>query len=395
MWGFKNISINFNINAINENSMTHGLIGTLIETLKVHINFKRVNSPSTKSGNTCIGGTVGTQVTIQHHGLTYTEIKDLVELLVNQKLVSFEDDARRTYTLRVEEFKNDLLEKIKNLPSNEIEKLKEPDTQLILREAASISGRKQDPNLKKILSNLVIHRIKNDKEGKEELKNIVFNEAILTINKLTMDQIKIITLCYITQYVAASSIDSQEKFVELIDNTYGPFLDFKNTSTEFQHIVYTGCGSMGVKLVYGSCVIIPTFGQRYPAVFTNSIKKDLIDTLNLSEDFKNKIVKLNDSGTDYQAIFNTPEEFQNFLKEYNICDDTKARLSNLFYQHQKTNEEIINIFKNFTKHGKKMIEIWTDTPITTLSLTSVGIAIGACYFQQVTSQNIDIDIWLN
>ena len=52
----------------------------------------------------------------------------------------------------------------------EIAKLREPDTQLTLMEAAKISGRKQSEELRNLLANLVVSRIKNDNSGKEELK---------------------------------------------------------------------------------------------------------------------------------------------------------------------------------------------------------------------------------
>ena len=190
----------------------------LIEKLSLIFKFNKTNSPSfkvtTKTNienraegiNTQIG-----QVNI-HQGLSYTEAKDLIVSVVDQKLVAFRDEAKAVYEERANEFVKLLISKIKELPENEIAKLKQPDTQLTLIEAAKISGRKQDEELRNLLANLVVSRIKNDKTGKEELKNIVYNEAISTINKLTIDQLKIITLCYLLRYTSYNGIISWDTF---------------------------------------------------------------------------------------------------------------------------------------------------------------------------------------
>lgn len=202
----------------------------LIEKLSFIFKFSKINSPSVKltsktkienkaeEVNTQIG-----QVNI-HQGLSYTEAKDLIVSVVDQKLVAFRDEAKAIYKERANEFVRLLTSKIKELPENEMAKLKEPDTQLTLLEAAKISGRKQDENLRNLLANLVVSRIKNDKTGKEELKNIVYNEAISTINKLTVDQLKIITLCYLLRYTFYNRIVSWDTFKNYLNTHIKPFL---------------------------------------------------------------------------------------------------------------------------------------------------------------------------
>jgi hypothetical protein len=97
--------------------------------------------------------------------------------------------------------------------------------------------------LHKNLSSLIIQRINNDNE---DLKRIVYDEAISTINKLTIDQLKIITLCYLLKYTSYGGIVSWEAYKKYLDRHIKPFLGFKNTNAEFQHIEYAGCGSIGI-----------------------------------------------------------------------------------------------------------------------------------------------------
>jgi len=237
--------------------------------LKITFDFEKINSTSLKIENKAeeVKAQIG-QVNIQQR-LTYSEAKDLIVSVVGQKLIAFENEAKAIYNVRVNEFKNLLTDKIKDLPEEEIAKLREPDSQLTLIEAAKISGRKQNDELRNLLANLVVSRIKNDKTGKEELKNIVYNEAISTINKLTIDQLKIITLCYLLKYTSYSGIVSWDTFKNYLNTHIKPFLDFKNTNAEFQHIEYAGCGSIGIS----SRDLINIHKQQYSFYFLTWLRK--------------------------------------------------------------------------------------------------------------------------
>jgi hypothetical protein len=369
----------------------------IIETIKINFNFKRKNSPSQKikhktqiankaeRAETQIG-----QINIRK-GLTYFEIKDLVKSVVDQQLIAFRDEAETVYIQRTEEFKNLLVDKIKYLPEEEISKLKEPDTQLTLLEAAKISGRKQNEELRELLANLVVNRIKNDKSGKEELKNIVYNEAVSTINKLTVDQLKIVTLCYLLRYTRYSNIVSWDTFNNYLNSNIKQFLDFKDTDAEFQHLEYAGCCSISPL----SWDLIDIFKMNYSFLFLNLVNKNQIDELALSDEIKNEIVALDVKEDKYFIRVLNKTELENYLKEKDVDEETVKNLVEIYESHVKNNEDIKTKISDETDIGKELLGLLEQSTLQHLSLTSVGIAIAASYFEQVTGQKIDIDIWIN
>lgn len=363
----------------------------IVEKIKITFDFKKINSPSLRIENKAeeVKAQIG-QVNIQN-GLTYTEAKDLVNSVVDQKLVEFKDEAESTYIQRTNEFKQLLAEKLKDLPEQEISKLKEPDTQLTLIEAAKISGRKQNEELRNLLANLVVSRIKNDKTGKEELKNIVYNEAISTINKLTIDQLKIITLCYLLRYTINGSIVSWNRFEEYLNTHIKPFLGFKNTNAEFQHIQYAGCGSISI----GSWDLIKLLKMEYSFLFLNLVEKDQIDGLNLLDEIKKEIVVVDINEDKYFINFRNKTELESFLKEKNVNKETEEKLVSIYENHIKNNEEVKKKTSDETEVGKELLDLWEKSSLKHLSLTTVGIAIGASYFEQVIGEIIDIGIWIN
>lgn len=361
-------------------------IKNIIEKIKITFDFKRINSPLLKLDNRIQIG----QANIQQ-GLTYSEAKDLIELVVDPKLSALKDEAEATYNGRVNEFKNLFTEKTKNLLAEEIAKLREPDTQLALIEAAKISGRKQNEELRNLLANLVVSRIKNDKTGKEELKNIVYNEAISTINKLTIDQLKIATLCYLLRYSWHTDVDSWEAFDNCLNTRIKPFLGFKNTNAEFQHIEYAGCGSMDS---FGWDVI-DIFRRYYSFLFFNLLEKEQIDNLNLSDEVKKTVVVLDTKEDKYSIRFKNRKKLEEYLEKKKVEEQTKKKLYSIYEGHIRSKDDIKAKILRETKIGKELMEIWEKSALKHLSLTSVGIAIAASYFEQTTGEKINIDIWIN
>lgn len=363
----------------------------LIEEIKIAFNFNKVNSPSSKVKNEAknVGTQVG-QLTI-HQGLSYSDAKDLIVSVVDQKLIEFKDEAVETFNERTDEFKKLLSEKIKDLPEQDMDRLREPDTQIALLEAAKISGRKPNEELRNLLANLVVSRIKNDKTGKEELKNIVYNEAISTVNKITTDQLKIITLCYLARYTSYSGIISWDTFKIYLNTHIKPFIHFKNTNAEFQHIEYAGCGGIGI----GSWNLVDIYRQQYSFLFSKLIEKEKIEDINLPAEIKNELIRLDTIEDKYFVRIKNKEELEKYLKNKGLEEKKISQFTSLYEQNIKNSDEVKKKLEEETEIGKELAELWEKSNIPHLSLTSVGIAIAASYFEQVVGEKINIDIWIN
>jgi len=258
-------------------------------------------------------------------------------------------------------------------------------------EAAKISGRKQNTELRNLLANLVICRIKNDKSGREELKNIVYNEAISTINKLTVDQLKIITLCYLLRYTCYKGIVSWENFNDYLNNLIKPFLGFKNTNAEFQHIEYAGCGSTSI----GSVDLFKGIRLNYAILFLNLIPKEKIEALNIPENIKKEIFLLDSKEDRYFMEFQNEGYLVEYLEEKSKDEELNKQICDIYNSSIKKEDEVREKINKESEIGKTLLDLWYKTSLKNLSLTSVGIVIAATYFEQVTGEKIDIDIWIN
>jgi len=364
----------------------------LIEKIQVVINHNKVNSPSLKISNKAKDAKTQVGQIIVNQGLSYSDAKDLIISVVDQKMITFKDEAKTTFDQRTGEFKKLLSEKIRDLPEKEMGKLRDPDTQIALLEAASISGRKSNDELRNLLANLVVSRIKNDSSGKEELKNIVYNEAISTVSKLTIDQLKVIALCYLLRYTSYGGIISWETFNNYLNTHIKPFMGFKNSNAQFQHIEYAGCGSIGI----GSWNLIEIYRQQYSFLFLNLIEKEKIDGLNLPKEILAEIIKLDPGEGKYFISVRNKIILEKYLNNKHLTEETTKQFSALYEQSIKSPDEVKKKIQDETDIGKEFIELSDgNANILHLSLTSVGIAIGASYFEQTVGEKINIDIWIN
>ncbi len=364
----------------------------IIGRVKISLNWNRKDSPSvTSSSKDKYVAKSGGQIIVQQ-GLTLSEVKEMITNIVEHKLVDLKKEAIEIYKDRLHDFEINIHKRLADLKPDELNKLRDPDLQIALAEAAVISGRKQDIELRETLANLVIGRIMNCGEGREELKNIVYNEAIKTIEKMTVDQLKIITLCYLVRYTRYLVIFSWDQFNDYLKTTIKPFMDYKDTNAEFQHIEYAGCGSIQSFIVFD---IINGFRKNYSILFSNLLEESEIDGLDIPEEIKRNIIAKDEKENKYSFKFLSRQALDDWLKDNSIDKENSDKITQAYETHIKSLAEVEDDLKQRTEIGKELIRLFKDTTLSSLKLTSVGIVIAATYLEQLTGTKVNIDVWIN
>ena len=329
------------------------------------------------------------KIVIRQNRLSVRDVKEIANSVFRENFPKLKEQAMVEANENVRIFIEELDRKVATkLSEEEINKFRDPDIQYVLFEAIRTTARKKSEELRKNLSTLIVERIKND--GKD-LKRIVYNEAIGTIGKLTADQLKIITLCYLLKYTCYTGINSWKLFNEYLMKHIRPFLRFKDTNAEFQHIEYAGCGSIGI----GSWDLINIYRSHYSFLFLNLVERSKIDALNIPDNFREEIFVLDQQENKYFVRFKNKTDLEEYLKKQSSNTDLNNKLLQLYESHIKNNEEVKKKIIKETNLGKELIALWEKSNLRYLSLTSVGIVIAATYFEQITGEKINIDIWIN
>jgi len=330
----------------------------------------------------------GNQIITQNVGITsISDVERLFELLFNENFPKLQEDAQKTAQQCIDKFCKEFVIKAKaELKEGEIKKLADPDIQYVLTKSVIEAGRKNDDELRKNLAHLVVERIKNNDN---DLKSKVYNEAIETVGKLTIDGLKIITICFILRYARRTKIthiDELNNFIKLLE----PIFDFKNTNAEFQHIVYAGCGELGL----GSWIYINTLGESYPDLCPLRIPTNQLVGHNIPSDImKELFTPINDSEFEFKLI--NGDELKTYLDSKSIETIIKNDINSHFSRaKQSQTSKVSELIKN-SKEIMKANDLIAKSSLKNLTLTSVGIVIGAMYYEKITGEKVPIDIWIN
>lgn len=294
-----------------EYKVSETVIKNAIEILnKGEVNFKIINA----------------QNVIVNNGLSLQDVTSIFQTLFEANFPKLRDIAEQAAKENVKKLQDLFFRKAKvRLNEQDLIKFSDPDLQFIINKAIVASARKDSVELRENLSNLLIKRVQLN--SSEDLKSIVYNEAIETVGKLTTNQLKIITLVFLLKDVNFSSIQSWQNFNEYLENSIRPFLDFKNTQAEFKHIEYTGCGNISV-LQWN---LVDLYFKNYPSLFAG-------------------------------------------MKDLSLAEEA---------------------IKTNTGVGACLLEIWGNSQLKNVVLTSVGIAIAVSYYEKITGQILDINYWVN
>lgn len=344
-----------------------------------------------KSGDDSTNLQAGRDIVVNSGNVALYSIEEVAKQLMGSVFGELPDGTKKQIETNQKSYFQALSENLGKIikQNDELQKvIGSPDFQYISKTATISASRSSSIELHKNLSSLITQRINNDDE---DLKRIVYDEAISTIGKLTVDQLKIITLCYLLKYTSYGGIVSWESYKTYFNKHLKPFLGFKNTNAEFQHIEYAGCGSIGI----GSWDVVNIHKQQYSFLFLNLVEKEKIDTLNFSDEIKKEIVALDQKEDKYFIRFKNKTELENYFKAKKVDEENIKKLVSIYEGSIKNNEDIKKKISEEIDTGKELIELWEKSNIKHLSLTSVGIAIGASYFEQITGEKIDISIWIN
>jgi len=184
---------------------------------------------------------------------------------------------------------------------------------------------------------------------------------------------------------------SWDTFKNYLNTHIKPFIHFKNTNAEFQHIEYAGCGSIGIS----SFNLASIYRQQYSFLFSSLIEKARIEDINLSEEIKNELLRFDTTKDKYYVRIKNKEELEKYFKNKNLEVAKISQFIPLYEQNIKNDDEVKKKLEEETEIGKELSGLWEKSNISHLSLTSVGIAIATSYFEQIVGEKIDIDLWIN
>lgn len=330
---------------------------------------------------------------IVNNWLNEQSVKDLFFTLFKDNFLLLKDEAFTEIQQRINDFSDNFILELQSRNIWSTEWIKDPWFQYSLFEAQKNYAKSWDKDIESVSIDLLVDRLNYNKRN---LKQIVLDESIQVIPKLTNHQLDTLTIIFLLKNTQNRHVRNFDKLKWYLEIYIKPFIS--NLSKEdslYQHIEYVWCWTISIwsrsiedifKNIYQWLFLYwyesEKFSELYPDLF---IHKDLIikclnnnyyiqpNALNRDdwiEKIKNKWFTLNKEN-EFISLFDT---FNNNLLQNN---EIKDKLLELWWT------EI-----------EKLFDVWENSEIKSVNLTSVWIAIAQANFRRKTWITLDLDIWI-
>jgi hypothetical protein len=325
-------------------------------------------------------------------GIGYEDVKKIALDIFKDNFIKLSEEASIIAKERVEEITEEfLVELYKNKPES-IDSMRNPDMQLAIYTVQKEYARTGDKNLSDMLVDILVDRAT---KKERDLKQIVLDESLSIVPKLTSEQIEALTIIFIVKYARRLGISNLALFNQIIDEVIKPFTGnlTKNRSC-YQHLEYCGCGAISSF----SIDIEEIFKSSYRSIFSKGFSKEEILNFPKGNIKENQNLVFFESCWDkskIRFIWDNTEEMENILKQTKwYTEEEIQKFKEIYTKNSLTNEEIKKYLLSIGDYMNILFDIWNNSEMKHMTLTSVGIAIAQANFRRKTGKTIDLSIWI-
>jgi hypothetical protein len=249
------------------------------------------NEQNQQGGDNAINAQAGRDVVVQ--GVTYTEARQIATDVYRANALEMQGLAKQVAT-----------ERVKGVPN--ISEAARPDFQHILFEAQKAFARAGDDATEAVLVDLLVQRAT---ESARNIRQVVLNEAVIAVARLTPQQIDLLTLIFLLRHCATPGLTSRMQII-------GPLL----MAAQFTTAIPEGDAVLSY-LVYAGVAqhtLTPTSVQailksEYPGLLSLGFEKPLFDTLIAAEPAVEKVLMPSEANPELVQVRGQSESAVNSL----------------------------------------------------------------------------------
>ena len=325
-----------------------------------------------------------------HQSPSIAEVRQLALDVFRANFFDLAGEAKNIARQRAEEVTEQFLKQLQQQHSEGLRQAQEPDFQHALYTAQKEYARCGDKDLGDLLVDLLVDRTKHESRS---ILQIVLNESLSVAPKLTPDQLAALSLIFLFKYTINHGIRNHQTLWEYLDRYVGPFVDvISDKAASFQHLEYSGCGTVGLGLVD----LPEVFKRQYGALFSKGFDDEQFQGKQLIVPLTHPILLpcVNDQ-TRRQVNGINEEVIRTECKRLALADDDTTKLVNLHNETLMSSDEIKGKIVGARPYMNRVFDVWSKSSMGRFALTSVGIAIGHANIKKNAGEFTDLSIWIN
>lgn len=339
-----------------------------------------------KSGDESVNLQAGGNIVV---GVSYQDARQIALDVYKANAVELAAAAKQAAIARAEELTDRFLGELKDKNASAVSQASRPDFQIALLEAQKSYARTGDKELAGVLVDLLVNRTKQEPRS---LREIVLTESLQVVPRLTVAQINIISAIFLLRYTENQLVANVEHLGQWFDRYMAPLLSsLGKADSVYRHLVYSGAATQELT----SITLAGVFKAHYPGVFTNGF--DVTNMKDLTDKYPNLAHMLTDAPIEGRKML--PPITNTLLKQ--MLDsagvhDVKdiERLLNTQKSDLVPDPEVLQRLTTTRKGFETLADVWDNSSLRSMTLTSVGTAIGHANFQRLSGDQAPLSIWI-
>jgi hypothetical protein len=324
-----------------------------------------------------------------HNGLTVEQVRAVATDAFRADFYQLLGQAGDIATARAQKVVEDFLGRIEKENPAALEQANTPDFRYALLTAQKVHARSGDENLETLLVELLVER---SRENQRSLPQIVLNEALDTVSRLTEEQISALTIAFLLRRTINNTVFDFNGFLEMMDTRIQPLIEkSKLSNASFSHMAFTGCGVVEM----GELSLVELFVHSYRGLWQLGFAANDPMAEKLPPEARHLL----------RQSVHTPGNFEVFdgvtqpsasMRERLLPDaEKRALIDQLLARPILPNEQIKIRCIESRPYMEALFDLWDNTSMKHFSPSSVGIAIAHANICQKIKDFGPLSIWIN
>jgi len=338
-----------------------------------------------KSGD----GSVNIQARDIQLGVSYKEARQIAQDVFDSNFYKLAGEAQKVARARADEILEKYLNRLAEQAPDAIKSATDPDMQYALFTAQKEYARIGDKDLADVLVDILVDRAAHNDRS---LIQIVLNESLNVVPKLTPGQIDVLSIIFILRYSICLRLQNMSGFASYIRDLILPFIqDLPRELCSYQHIEYCNCGTIQITTFN----IEQQFIRNYPGLFDTGLTKEDADKIITDYGLLPEIiVPCVDFENKFCFIAPYDDKLSEICKKLNLQDDQIKKIIESRKKRLLKPEQVKAKIIELVPETESLFKVWNESALHQLTLTSVGIAIAHANIRRKTNQKFDLNIWI-
>lgn len=344
-------------------------------------------SQTVKNGGTALqaGGDINLQ-----QGLSYQDVRQVAQDLFEANFFRLTAVAREEAATRAEYITEKFLKKLSKENPDGFSKANDPGFQNALYTVQREHAKAGDEDLGDLLVDLLVDRSKQDSR---DLIQLVLDESLATAPKLTNGQLSVLAITFVLKYTVNTGVRSHELLGQYLDRHVIPFGESLAVSeSSFTHLDFTGCGSTSVLV---DVSIEEILLQAYPALFSKGLASEEILDAGFSRVDERIFIKCINDISKFQVGVMRDSEIEQMLSMNGVAAGDVDLVKAVFARNMMSKEEVAEKILKLRPAMEDILKKWSNSGMKSLSLTSVGKAIGHANVKRLAGEFGSLSIWIS